>query len=454
MIPRSLLLAAAMVTSAATAADPAVRLVTLDPGHFHASLVQKFMYPQVSPVVHVYSTPGPDLEDHLQRIAGFNARAENPTHWDEKVYRGDDFMERLIAEKAGNVVVIAGNNARKTEYIDRAVTAGFNVLADKPMAINPADFVRLRQTFETAAAKGVLLYDIMTERSEVTTILQRELAQVPAVFGSLEQGTEADPAVEMVSVHHYFKEVAGKTLTRAPWFFDVLQQGEAVPDVGTHLADLVQWEGFPGQTLDWRKDIQVTSARRWPTSLTPEQFKRLTGLDSFPDYLKSSVGTGGNLEVFENGEASYRLKGVCAKIRVVWNFAPPAGAKDTHYSMLRGTKALLRIKQSADEKWSPTLYVENRSGAPAAEFAAGLRAAVAKLAVTWPGIEVREAGSAWALVIPEKYNIGHEAHFAQVTERYLKFLADGRLPEWEVPNMLAKYYTTTQAWALGHPGGK
>ena len=30
------------------------RLVTLDPGHFHASLVQKFMYPDVDSVVHVY----------------------------------------------------------------------------------------------------------------------------------------------------------------------------------------------------------------------------------------------------------------------------------------------------------------------------------------------------------------------------------------------------------------
>ena len=31
------------------------RLITLDPGHFHAALVQKFMYPDVDSVVHVYS---------------------------------------------------------------------------------------------------------------------------------------------------------------------------------------------------------------------------------------------------------------------------------------------------------------------------------------------------------------------------------------------------------------
>ena len=46
---------------------------------------------------------------------------------------------------------------------------------------------------------------------------------------------------------------------------------------------------------------------------------------------------------------------------------------------------------------------------------------------------------------PDKYRIGHEAHFGQVTEKYLRFLVDGKLPDWEVPNMIAKYYTTTMA---------
>ena len=46
-----------------------VRLVTLDPGHFHAALVQKSMYPQVDPVVRVYSPGGADLDEHLKRSA-------------------------------------------------------------------------------------------------------------------------------------------------------------------------------------------------------------------------------------------------------------------------------------------------------------------------------------------------------------------------------------------------
>jgi hypothetical protein len=198
-----------------------VRIMTLDPGHFHASLVQKTMYEQVAPVVYVYAPQGPELQDHLQRINGFNTRPVDPTAWSEKVYTGTDFLEKMIQQKPGNVVVIAGNNARKTDYIFSSVQAGLHVLADKPMVISPEKFPLLEEAFATAQKKGVLLYDIMTERYEATTILQKELAQIPEVFGTLEKGTPDDPAVTMVSVHHFFKSVAGSPLIRPAWAFDI-----------------------------------------------------------------------------------------------------------------------------------------------------------------------------------------------------------------------------------------
>lgn len=51
-----------------------IRFITLHPGHFHASLVQKEMVDEVSPLVHVVGPLGPDLIAHLGRIAGFNTR--------------------------------------------------------------------------------------------------------------------------------------------------------------------------------------------------------------------------------------------------------------------------------------------------------------------------------------------------------------------------------------------
>ncbi len=436
------------------AADPTVRLITLDPGHFHAGLVQKEMYPQVSPVVHVYAPAGPDVTAHLQRIDGFNTRADSPTHWEEKVFTGPDFLDRMCQEKAGNVVVISGNNRQKTEYIEKAVAAGLNVLADKPMAITPEGFTQLQKTFRLAERKKVLLYDIMTERYEITIALQRELAQMPEVFGNFVTGTPENPAVVMESVHHFFKQVAGKPLIRPAWFFDATQQGEAIPDVGTHLVDLVQWQCFPDQTIDWRKDIKVASARSWPTKLTLAQFKQATGLAEYPDFLKKDVGPDNILNVPQNGEVNYTIRGIHAKVIARWNFEAPPGTKDSHNAWFRGTRANLAIKQGPEQNYNPTLCIKNVAGTPAADFEKVVRAAVAKLDVTWPGIEVKSAGDYWEVVVPEKYNVGHEAHFAQVTQKYLRYLADGKIPAWETAGILAKYYTTTEAFRLASPKGK
>jgi len=212
-----------------------VRLITLDPGHFHAALVQKEMYPGIDARVHVYAPGGAELEAHLNLVKQYNERNENPTNWDEKVYTGKDYLNRMLTERKGNVVVLAGNNRQKTEYINKAIDAGLNVLGDKPMVINYQNFGLLQQAFAKAARKKLLLYDIMTERSEITNLLQRELAHMPQVFGELQKGTADDPAVVLESVHFFYKFVSGKVLTRPTWFFDPAQQGDAITDVGTHL---------------------------------------------------------------------------------------------------------------------------------------------------------------------------------------------------------------------------
>ncbi len=206
-------------TAMFTGAKDEVKIMTLDPGHFHAALVQEDMYSQVDSNVYVYAPEGPDLHDHLARIQGFNTRAKNPTSWNEIVYAGSDFLEKMLSDKPGNVMVVSGNNAKKTEYILKAINAGINVLADKPMVILPEEFSELEEAFRVAGEKGVLLYDIMTERYEITTILQRELAQIPSVFGTLKTGSVEEPAITKESVHHFFKFVSGNALKRPAWFF-------------------------------------------------------------------------------------------------------------------------------------------------------------------------------------------------------------------------------------------
>ena len=115
--------------------------------------------------------------------------------------------------------------------------------------------------------------------------------------------------------------------------------------------------------------------------------------------------------------------------------------------------ALLDCRQGAEERYKPTLYVLRDPSVPAAAHEAALRAAVASLQARWPGVDLRRAGDAWALVVPAKYDVGHEAHFAQVTAEYLGYLRAGKLPAWEVPNMLVKYATTMKAYEMTHRGG-
>jgi predicted dehydrogenase len=422
-----------------------VNLITVDPGHFHAALVQKIMYEQVSPDVHVYAPEGPDYQQHLDRIKSYNSRPADPTSWNEIVYTGPDFFEKMIAEKAGNVVVLSGNNRKKAEYITKAVNAGLNVLADKPMIIIPEDFPALQTAFATAKEKGVLLYDIMTERYEVTTILQKLLSQKTEIFGTLKTGSKEDPAVTKVSVHHFSKIVSGSPLLRPAWFFDVEQQGEGIVDVTTHLVDLVQWECFPDQILS-QSDISMVAAKRWPTLISQEEFKGVTHFDNFPDYLQKDVKEG-KLNVFSNGEMIYQIKGVFAKVSVEWKYQAPPGGGDTHYSVMHGTKCDLIIKQGAEEKFLPTLYIENVKGETIDAFTARLKDVVGTL--PYDSLQVEPVGKNILKVsIPKKYRVTHEEHFAQVTAKFLEYMKEGKMPEWEVPNMITKYYTTTRALQL------
>ncbi|MBI5382713.1 MAG: oxidoreductase [Opitutae bacterium] len=424
-----------------------VKIMTLDPGHFHAALVQKSMYPQVDPKVYVYAPAGDDVQEHLKRIDGYNSRQNQPCRWQESIYTGPDFFAKMLQDRPGNVMVTAGNNRKKTEYIKATIEAGINVLADKPMAIDAANFELLRQAFATAEKKGVFLYDIMTERHEVTTQLQKEFSLLPEVFGTLEKGTPEQPAVTKESVHHFYKFVSGSALKRPAWFFDVTQQGEGIVDVTTHLVDLIQWECFPDQTLDYTKDIQVLTAKRWATPLTAAEFNAVTKLSGYPDYLKKDL-QGDTLRVYSNGEINYRIKGVHAKVSVTWNYKAPDGAGDTHFSIMRGTKANLVIRQGAEQSFKPVLYIEPAPCTDLAALGQALTANLVKVQAQFPGVELKKLASSWQVVVPERYNVGHEAHFSQVTEKFLKYLAQGRLPEWEVPNMIAKYYTTTKALEL------
>ena len=428
-----------------------VRLIILNPGHFHATLVLKTSYPQVSPQVHVFAPDGPEVRDHVRRVEGFNRREPDPTRWRQEIYKGSDYLERMLNRRPGNVVVVAGNNRRKTQYIRESVRSGLNVLSDKPMCVSPEAWQVLERTFSTAEANGLLVYDIMTERFEITTILQRELARCPHVIGSTVGGDARDPGIVKESVHHLYKEVAGQILIRPEWYFDIDQQGEGIVDVSTHLVDLVLWQGFPGEAVD-RSRIRVLAARHWPTVLSREQYSQVTGKDDFPSYLRRKLDREGRLPYFCNGEILFRVDDLHARIRVAWDFEAPSGGGDTHFSVIRGTRAHLRILQGEEQSFRPELSIQPAPGADDGMLEKGLRRFIDEISHRYPGLALEPLESGWQISIPDRYRVGHEAHFGEVTARYLGFLESGTMPRWEVTNMISKYYVTTRALEMARVG--
>ena len=421
-----------------------VKFVTIDPGHFHASLVQNRTYPEVSPEVAVFAPDGIELENHLKLVEAFNTRKDSPTAWQEDVYRGDDYLAKFSAAakdgKLGEkpVVILAGKNNRKGDYALAAVEAGCNVLSDKPMAITPEVFEKTEKAARLAQEKGLYFADIMTERCEITTILQHELAKFSFLYGEQEKGTPDDPAIVKESVHHFCKLVNGAPLKRPEWYYDTKVQGEGIVDVTTHLVDIVQWTAFPGERLS-KGDVEVVSASTWPTMISPEQFKMSTG-----GTIKEP------LACESNGKFTWKLKGVSCKVSVVWNFMAPKGTGDTHYSLMRGTKAELLIRQGAAEGYRPVLYVKARGCAE--ETKKALASALAVVETKYPGVAAvaTDEKGVWRITYPAKYDIGHEAHFSQVVRKFLGWMKAGQEDPDYIDNMIVKYYTIVEAWKKAH----
>jgi len=418
------------------------RLITLDPAHFHAALVQKEMLPGISNRVAIYAPLGPDLLAHLKLIDQFNSRVNHPTSWELDIHCSPSSLEEMIAARPGNVVVLAGHNRAKIGKIKASLEAGLNVLADKPWIILAEDFAVLEAALALAGRKGLVAYDMMTERHEITTILQRELVNDHDVFGTLVPADPDNPGVGMESTHHILKTVAGAPNPRPPFFFDILDQGEGLTDVGTHLVDLVQWTLFPNQAINYRQDIQIQGGKRWPTPITAAQFRQVTGAAAFPLELTSYVRNG-QFDYYCNNQVDYKIRGAQVRLRVLWNWESPAGV-DFYHAIYRGTQASIEVRQTVHENYRPELFVAAKGTERRGAVVAAVRTRIERLQGTYPGIGCETAGDELHITIPDRYRVGHEAHFAEVVAEFLRYLKSPQsIPAWERPNMLAKYFVTT-----------
>ncbi|HXJ81065.1 MAG TPA: putative oxidoreductase C-terminal domain-containing protein [Candidatus Methylomirabilis sp.] len=418
-------------------------LAFLEPGHFHAALTLRERHPRARDEIFVYAPAGPELDDFLALIHAFNRRTERPTAWRPVVRTGDDSLERLLAERPGDVAILAGRNDRKMSLMRRLHDAGFHVLADKPWLAGPDGLDDLRHTL----AGGPVAMEIMTGRHEITSILTRKLVGASEVFGDFAGGGRDAPAIETASVHHLEKTVNGAPLRRPAWFFDVRVQGDGIADIPTHMVDQAQQlvAAVESRSAGSReKAPELIAARRWATPVPLTLFSRVTGAPAFPSEIREMVA-GSDLSYYGNAELRFRLGDVTVALDTRWDLSAPAGGGDTHRTVIRGTRAEIRVELSAQTGFKRRLSIVPRLHADR------LRAALDRTVAAWqgdhPGVALASSGDGWQIRVPRELDTGHESHFPLVLADFLSLAERGRAPAALASDTLAKYQLLAQASA-------
>jgi len=414
-------------------------LLIFNPGHFHAALVLRERHPSLSDDIYIYSEPGPELDRFLEIVESFNNRAVNPTRWRINVYRGEDCLEKLIAEKKGDIAVLAGRNNTKMKNIDRLNQAGLAILADKPWVTTAEALPFLRATM---TPDRPLAADIMTERYEIATLLQKKFLAAENVFGKVRIEDDGSPSVFKECVHHLYKIVNQKPLVRPVWYFDIEVQGEGIVDTTIHLVDMTQWMLFPGTPIEYEKDIELMDARRWATRVPLTKFAKITGTDHFPRAIRGFVKEN-ILDYFCNGELIYRIKGVPVHLREIWYLDEPPGGKDTHRSLIKGTRSDLMIRQLPETGFKTELLIVPHANRKQIEDA--IQECLTKWSNRYPGLSATPEKNAILIQIPDDLRTTHEQHFYRVRDAFIEHLDHGTAPPEHRACTIAKYTLLAEA---------
>jgi predicted dehydrogenase len=282
-----------------------------------------------------------------------------------------------------------------------------------------------------------LAAEIMTGRHDVAAGLVKRLVGVPALFGAFR---DDGPAIEQESVHHLEKLVDGAPLRRPWWYFDVRVQGSGPVDIPTHVVDQAQWlvDGDAAAPV-------LLSARAWSTRVPAEAFRRITGEAGFPRELEPFVD-GDTLSYRCNAELVYRIGRVTASAATRWNLSPSPGGGDASHSVAHGTRADVRLEQSARTDHRRRVFLEPRTDGGG--VARALRETVTAWQAELPGVEVVPAGpETFEVTVPPALDGGHETHFARVLDEFLRIVDAHRWPGALAERTLAKYTLLAEAAA-------
>ena len=201
---------------------------------------------------------------------------------------------------------------------------------------------------------------------------------------------------------------------------------------------------FPGIPIDYEKDIELIEARRWATRVPLDKFAKITGSDQFPraigKYVKEDT-----LDYFCNGELIYRLKGVPVHLREIWYLDEPPGGKDTHRSLVKGTRSDLMIRQLPETGFKTELLIVPHDHKDQIENV--VQKCLANWSDRYPGLSAAPEKNALRIDIPDNLRTTHEQHFYRVRDTFIENLDNGTAPPEHRPCTISKYTLLAEARA-------
>lgn len=419
------------------------RFQVLNPGHFHAALVFRESEYRLLEDIDVIVKNSDQALPFIDQINRFNERELQPTQWQFSVHERADVVFDAGVEKDSCVVVVSGQNHSKLQTVTELTGQGRNVLVDKPLLVHANQLASIEQAF---AGPGQVM-ELMTARHQVLTRLCQAIASAEQLFGGFTEN--AQPALELKSVHHLCKTVDDKPLIRPDWYYDVAVQGNGLVDIQTHMIDQAMWFVLGDQPIDDQVVIELESARLWSTPVPKDLFARSTGLSDYTTELKRYLDIDGVLQLQCNSEINWSINGVKVRTVAEWREIEPDDGGDIHTVTLHGNNCRVEAVQSAESDFFPwvDLYADDD------ESRSKLSEALQQCCDEWaedqfPRIGFSELRAGFHMLIPRALDRGHESHFALVREQFLNYLDDGGVPEQISRRACLRYRLLGEAHAM------
>ncbi len=371
------------------------------------------------------------MDAFRQLIESFNSRSKDPTGWRPHYHLGEDALDAMIAEREGDIVILAGRNGLRLPLMHRLHDEDFHVLADKPWLTNSANLPHLN-----AITQGPpLAVDIMTGRHSALARLRNRIIATRSVFGALDGGEE--PALTFWSRHHLLKTVNGRPLQRPPWFYDSDMQGDGLVDIQSHYVDQAQWIIAPERYFEVVDDVEILDAERWHLPVPLDLFRESTGEEAFPDFLRPAVDCD-TLNLACNGRIDYRLCGVWVRQHCEWGLREADGGGDLHQFTARSEEAELSVRVGAETDFKQVMRLE------AADHRA-LHAALPSWRDEFTGLEAEADGSGHIFRLPPSAHVSHEDQFPLMLNQFLDLVEQPSYPAALAARIRTRYTLLARA---------